>query len=193
MTQELKKIHPRHIEIMRRLCLGESQRDVARGLDITEGRLSIIVNSPLFQLELRKMQKRFEDRVSTIHERLISNAEKASLRQEEMLQGFISVKDDNKVVQVPIGVRTIETAANSSLNLFLKLQKGGPASLEDGEDCYESRLEREVIFRETHTSKKHSNPNVKEVDEVLSLGHPDPTLLDDLDNDVLDIVASVGA
>ena len=59
----LQKIRPRHREIMRRLVCGQTQREISRDLCLNEGRLSIIVNSPLFQTELRKMEREVRERV----------------------------------------------------------------------------------------------------------------------------------
>lgn len=50
-------VRPRHREIMRRLVCGQTQREIARELGLNEGRLSIIVNSPLFKAELSKMER----------------------------------------------------------------------------------------------------------------------------------------
>jgi FixJ family two-component response regulator len=44
----------RHYEILARLVKGESQRQIAKEMDIGEPRLSVIVNSPVFQDELNK-------------------------------------------------------------------------------------------------------------------------------------------
>jgi hypothetical protein len=55
--QALQLIRPRHREIMRRLVCGQTQRDIASELGLTESRLSIIVNSPLFKVELAKMER----------------------------------------------------------------------------------------------------------------------------------------
>ncbi len=53
----LQLIRPRHREIMRRLVCGQTQREIAEELSLNEGRLSIIINSPLFKVELKKMEK----------------------------------------------------------------------------------------------------------------------------------------
>jgi len=53
---QLEYIRPRHREIARRLILGQSQVEIARDLGMNQGRLSIIVNSPLFKLELKRLE-----------------------------------------------------------------------------------------------------------------------------------------
>ena len=186
--QSIQHILPRHQEIMRRLTIGESQRDISHALGMTEGRMSIIVNSPLFQLELRKMQRRQEDRVALIQESLIANAGRAATRQHEFLEGYITVKDEGKDIQVPVGIRTIENASATSLNLFLRMQKGGPAELEDGEEPYEARLEREVTFKETVTKRKGKSltPEQVALGKALDATHPPSKVMDEGVDDYLD-------
>jgi hypothetical protein len=53
----LQMIRPKHKEIIRRLVCGQTQREIARDLNLNEGRLSIICNSPLFKIELGKMER----------------------------------------------------------------------------------------------------------------------------------------
>ena len=56
-AQALQLIRPRHREIMRRLVVGQSQKEIAEEMGLSLGRLSIIINSPLFKAELMKMEK----------------------------------------------------------------------------------------------------------------------------------------
>lgn len=60
--QQLRHLTPRHIRMMEMLALGMPQIEVARRLKISQPRLSIICNSPLFKRELSKLQKRALDR-----------------------------------------------------------------------------------------------------------------------------------
>ena len=52
---QLGHIMPYHREIARRLILGQRQVDIANAIGLTQGRLSIICNSPLFKMELQKL------------------------------------------------------------------------------------------------------------------------------------------
>lgn len=63
-------IRPRHNEIARRLVCGQSQSDIARTMGINIGRLSIIVNSPLFKIMIAKLSKLRDDSVTDIQEEL---------------------------------------------------------------------------------------------------------------------------
>lgn len=52
----LSYIRPYHKEIARRLVVGQTQATISRELGLTESRLSIIVNSPLFKLTVKKLE-----------------------------------------------------------------------------------------------------------------------------------------
>lgn len=54
---KLEYIRPYHREIARRLVLGQRQAQIAQDLGISQTRLSIIVNSPLFQRELKRLEE----------------------------------------------------------------------------------------------------------------------------------------
>lgn len=53
----LSYIRPYHREIARRLVLGETQTDICKALGMNDGRMSIIVNSPLFKLEIARLER----------------------------------------------------------------------------------------------------------------------------------------
>ena len=187
---DIQRVKPRHYEIMRRLCLGENQRSISIDMNVDESRLSVIINSPLFQLELRKMQRRKEDTISAIHEKIIVGAEKAISLHNQVIDGSITIKDSDGVdipVQLPLSARLISSTAMA--NLFLRLTKG--ASLnpqdEDGNETYEESLQKQVTFTETKiVKKKGQSKEVDELAETLNDGFPPLDLLEDADNDALD-------
>ena len=53
----LSYIRPYHREIARRLVLGEKASSVCLDLNMSPSRMSIIINSPLFKLELRRLEQ----------------------------------------------------------------------------------------------------------------------------------------
>lgn len=53
----LKYLRPIHKEIARMLVTGHRQRDIAMDFGINQSRLSLIVNSPIFQDEVRRLEK----------------------------------------------------------------------------------------------------------------------------------------
>lgn len=72
--QPLRIIGERHKEIMRRLIVGETQHRIAKDLGMSESRLSIICNSPLFKRELSKLESevkvKFVDHTANVAARL---------------------------------------------------------------------------------------------------------------------------
>ena len=52
----LAYIRPYHKEIARRAVLGETEIEIARAMDISQPRLSIIFNSPLFKVEIARLE-----------------------------------------------------------------------------------------------------------------------------------------
>ena len=62
--QPLINFTPRHMDIIRRLVTGQTQREIAAEMGYTESRLSIIVNSPLFQHKLKEYQKQIADKLA---------------------------------------------------------------------------------------------------------------------------------
>ncbi len=61
-NQPLLLIKSRHREIMRRLIAGETQHQISVDMNITESRLSIICNSPLFKRELANLESEVKSR-----------------------------------------------------------------------------------------------------------------------------------
>ena len=55
--QQLQHLRPVHREIMRRLVCGEKSVRIADDLRMSQSRLSIILNSPLFMAELGKLER----------------------------------------------------------------------------------------------------------------------------------------
>ena len=62
--QPLQNFTPRHMDIIRRLVTGQTQREIAGEMGYTESRLSIIINSPLFQHKLKEYQKQVADKLA---------------------------------------------------------------------------------------------------------------------------------
>ena len=186
MAQSIQKVTPRHAEIMRRLTYGETQRDIARDLGMNEGRLSIIVNSPLFQLELRRLQHRREERINSIQDKIIEGAEKSITLHNQIIDGVIMLKDGEGEIAVDLPISARQQSATAIANLFLRLTKGSSLSPgEEEEGGYESRLEREVIFKETEIKRKKSTP----LDIALDVNLPPDYVLDREDEEVLEAMA----
>lgn len=63
---QISYIRPYHREIARRLVLGQRASDIARDIGMTASRLSIIINSPLFKIELQRLEDVRDEGVGNI-------------------------------------------------------------------------------------------------------------------------------
>ena len=89
MTMEkqwLQRVTPKHREIARRLLMGQNQREVARDLAMTESRLSIIVNSPLFKLMKNQMQLEREARLFQIEKEMMEGAARGLQMHRQVME-----------------------------------------------------------------------------------------------------------
>ncbi len=137
----IKKILPRHREIMRRLILGMSQTDIARDLGMSQTHINIICNSPLFKLELGKEQSKRSDQISRIQDSLYDGAEKAIVLHNQIVE--------NAELPLSIRQRSATDIASIAIRSLAKLSRndnGAAATVP-----YEQRL-KEVIYREVSTS-----------------------------------------
>lgn len=138
----IKNMTSRNIQIMERLILGERVSQIAREFQMSPVRISIIVNSPLFKIELRK--------------RLIKNGQKITDLRDQVIDGALEgVKFQKEVIGNTGGVFPIDArlrAASSLTALGLRIvERASPQSpqpLPEEGRSYEERL-REVIFRDT--------------------------------------------
>lgn len=66
----LSYIRPYHREIARRLVLGQKQSEISRDLGMSVSRMSIIINSPLFKLELKRLETMRDNGVGEVTQQL---------------------------------------------------------------------------------------------------------------------------
>jgi len=59
-------IRPHHREIARRLVLGQRQSQICKELGMSPDRMSIIVNSPLFKIELKRLERERDSGVADV-------------------------------------------------------------------------------------------------------------------------------
>jgi hypothetical protein len=151
----IDKVLPRHSLYMRLLASGLSQKQVAEECGLTEGRLSVIVNSPLFKLEFQRYQRRLEDKVAAIHEKIITGAEKAIDLHNEIVSGVVKMKDGQEDILVQMPLQARQSSATAIANLYLRLTKGSSLNPSDEEgETYEQKLEHEVTTKDTLTIRK---------------------------------------
>lgn len=153
-AKRLTKLLPKHLEIARRIVYsGLSQREIAKDVGISEGRLSVIVNSPIFQLELKRLQKKRDDEMAQeaaarIFNRLSNVTEKALEAHEKIL----GCED----LPLPLQQRS----ATDIINLYVKAAHKGSSPLDLEEQLevpYEHRL-KEVLYREVSTIPRNTQP-----------------------------------
>ena len=136
----LQRINPKHQEIMHRLILGQSQHQIAQDFGMNESYLSQIVNAPLFQVVLKRMQERREEKLFETQEHLFEAARLGAKLHKEV------IADPN----LPLPARQI--SATSVLNIVGRITEKAQPLAQRGVDVpYERRL-REVTIREEFTS-----------------------------------------
>jgi hypothetical protein len=97
--QSIKLVRGKHLEIIRRLIAGEPQRKIALDLGISEGRLSVICNSPLF----KRKHKELEDEVrARFIEKTASVASEIDEMQPKAVNVLKSLLNDEKVNGVKV-------------------------------------------------------------------------------------------
>ncbi len=142
-NQALQNLTPRHIEIMNRLMAGQRQKEIAADLDITQARLSVIVHSPLFQLELQKKQAIRVERFVELQEGFL----------EASLLGVRFHKEVLEKPTDPINKGDKMKSAITMTALASRLIRNPQPSLKEEEEVgegssYEERL-RKVTYEET--------------------------------------------
>lgn len=85
MTQP-QKITTKYREIMRRLTVGQSYKQIAAALNMSQSRLSVIVHSPLFQAELEKIESRLGDSTVDFQKRLQQYAAEAMTTNVDLMR-----------------------------------------------------------------------------------------------------------
>lgn len=149
-SQPLLTIKPKHWEIMDRLLCGSTQRDIAVDLGMSESRLSIIVNSPIFQLELRKRRMRREALALDIQEEILEGGKEGVHYHRQLLNDQLKgvtaapeLKQKSATVLATLGARVITPTS----------PRNGNGGVDEGvSKSYEERLKeitKEVTMKET--------------------------------------------
>ncbi|MEM2125698.1 MAG: hypothetical protein QXQ53_04805 [Candidatus Methanosuratincola sp.] len=152
-TVQITRLLPKHYEIMTRLLLGQKEVDIARDLGMSVSRVSIIVNSPLFQLELKRQLKKRQKRIHDIEEMVMDAAEAGAELMKKSLAN----------PNVPLPIR-VEIGNKALTHLFGRIIRQMPSVEVESTDPnnlpYEKKLEREITLRETtyFPNPPHSSP-----------------------------------
>ena len=175
----VKKITPRLIEIMNRMILGQPSKQIREEFGITAGRFSIIINSPLFRLALKKKLLKREEVIFDIQENILEGAKMGTRLYREILDPTNSHPTEIKL-----------KAANAAAGLAVKMMNGsnggngvnGNGSEGEGKS-YEERL-REVTFKETvRTVIPALEDKSEQITDILAESYPEgeESLLSDAD------------
>ena len=136
----IKKLTPRHVEIMERMICGQTPKVIAQEMGISQGRLSIITNSPLFILALKRKLAKREVKFLEIQEEILEGAVRGLELHKKM------VIEDNPM---EMKLRSATVLAGLAMKLFpLKGLTPQEESGGNGGGSYEERL-REVTMKET--------------------------------------------
>jgi len=174
----IKKILPRHREIMRRLILGMSQSDIARDMGMSQTHINIICNSPLFKLELGREQSKRTDQISRIQDSLYDGAEKAIVLHNKIVE--------NDELPLSIRQRSATDIASIAIRSLAKLTKND--STAQATIPYEQRL-KEVIYREVNTTASPPPQGTSldsDVGGVPPLPLPEPNDIESIDWDEIE-------
>jgi len=180
-AQSLQKITPRHREIMLRLVRGHTPKKVREDLGLSQSRFSIIVNSPLFQLELKKMMARRET---------LQNLENEFLETVEL-----GVKFHKTVLEAQPGNYTTDQKLKSATTMAVLGSKFiKPESVPENGDghreelSYEERLRRVTVEEsiKTFTPIHQEAPDEEILTMLESLHPPDQSL--PVDDDIVELL-----
>lgn len=89
----LKGIGLKHREIMLRLVLGHTQGEIAQKVGLTTHRLSVIVRSPLFQQELKKLELEVRGKFITTYVDAEKKAVELQGRALEIVENIMEAKE----------------------------------------------------------------------------------------------------
>ena len=73
----MKRLAPRHHEIMRRILSGEKQKEIAADIGMREQSLSRIVNDPILQVEMKKVETSVVVKMGDVREKIDDLADDA--------------------------------------------------------------------------------------------------------------------
>jgi hypothetical protein len=100
--RQIKKLRPRHYEIMTRMLQYQSLRTISREMGINESWASVVVNSPVFQEEL---ERRLEIQEQAVIEKL---KEKEEQRLEQLARLMRDERGDPGILDEPSVLERLE-------------------------------------------------------------------------------------
>lgn len=99
-AQPLTHLWERHKEIIRRLVAGERQVDIAKDLQMTQSRMSIICNSPAFKSQLARMSEGADSSALSVQDRITNlSVDAISVLEDALQEDILPIKEKAKVAQ----------------------------------------------------------------------------------------------
>jgi hypothetical protein len=162
--------------------LGQKEVEIARDLGMSQSRISIIVTSPLFQLELRRQLKKRQTRILAIEDRIIDASESGA----ELLKSIVNNEEITLPYRVDAGNKALTHLFGRILRQMPSIEPTEPTNPSDL--SYEKRLEREVIFKETTYVPRNGSLSGSD-NESGSEMPPLDTLIEEEDEALSDLLA----
>lgn len=150
--QPLNHMWERHKEIARRLLCGERQADIAKALNMSLSRISIICNSPIFKHHLDRLSHGRNEEAIDIQRNLQHNAELASQILNQILSNKVEAPTHLKA-RVAMdaldrgGFPKVSISKNENVNVTLTADK-----------LEEIKRKREVMLKGLQSSVKVIEP-----------------------------------
>lgn len=111
-AQPLTHLWERHKEIMRRLVAGDRQVDIARDLQMTQSRMSIICNSPAFKTQLERLSLGADNNALDVQDRVTALSSDAMSVLEDVLQNGENLP---KKLQVDVAKDIMDRAGHGAV------------------------------------------------------------------------------
>ena len=112
IAQPLTHLWERHKEIMRRLVAGDRQVDIARDMEMTQSRMSIICNSPAFKTQLERLSLGADNNALDVQDRVTALSSDAMSVLEDVLQNGENLP---KKLQVEVAKDIMDRAGHGAV------------------------------------------------------------------------------
>jgi hypothetical protein len=165
--------------MMNRLIMGQPKGEIARDMGITAARFSIIINSPLFKLELKRQLVRRTSRMLTIQDDILDAAEKGVKLHKTILE--VGSGPGGEIFPIGLRMKAATEMVKAGVALMSTLN---PKRELDGEaqlGTYEDHLKevtREVTVKERVVTREGTpwDLNEEELKEESHANDPDPEI-----------------
>ena len=102
----LKALSPRHLDIIRRLIVGQAPQEISIELGISQSRISVLRDDPLFDAVYREMEHRVTEGFIETRAKAMEILEVAAPDAARLTRDAISGKIDNENVPIPLRLKS---------------------------------------------------------------------------------------